>query len=84
MDHVQILLEKNDSVARLNFLRDLAVGLYEEEPHITKWGDLPKGEKKVYKEEAEACSSIYVLTLAEIKAIGELVSEGLQARRKKN
>ena len=65
-----LTFENNEVVARLNFLRDLAVGCYEGD-NIHKWNDLPQDEKELYLEEVKQRAD-YILTLEEIKMIEKL------------
>jgi hypothetical protein len=75
--HTVQLVKNTEVIARLNFLRDVAMMLdtdCAEEDDIFEWEKLSKTEKKLYLKEAE-CE--YVLTLDEIKAIEKLVSRNL-------
>jgi hypothetical protein len=49
---MKVNFENPEALARLNFLIDLASDLFDDEPEIKCWDDLPKDEKDIYLEEA--------------------------------
>ena len=74
--HTVQLVENTKVIARLNFLRDVAVMLdtgCAEKDDIFDWEKLPKNEKDLYLKEAAECE--YVLMLEDMKAICNLVSK---------
>ena len=74
--HTVQLVENTEVIARLNFLRDVAVILdmdCAEKDDIFDWEKLPKDEKDLYLKEAAECE--YVLMLEDIKAICNLTAK---------